>query len=348
MTVAKLYPELYAMVGSIRKKWGELGYECIAGKKGPAITRLMTNLMRWILANRRHLDISKIPDEEMKEDFPIETTHLYYLPLGSFEAHGHMNYKIDRVSEDDINNAKATDNDVLRLFGIVALSQNRDILLSLGAGKAFKRAEVDGGLPWKNQIFYTLSCQFNDPDLHLDPPERATFLNSFCDLNPNHFDSISSNRDYEFLKKLWAKTLKEYNAAMKLWKLGTGGGSGAPENYCDWETRDGEYFATYGDDKVKGKYYLAWIYMLDQQTNYAFDTVNDPAPDDTVTEDSIGGGSGVMKGKKGQQLGTAIEKFGERMSVRPSRGRWCHIIGRSQSRVIARILVRGVGVVLAM
>ena len=55
--------------------------------------------------------------------------------------------------------------------------------------------------------------------------------------------------------------------------------------------------------------------MLDQQTNYAFDTVNDPAPDDTVTKDSIGGGSGVMKGKKGQQLSAApIEKFGERMS----------------------------------
>ena len=78
----------------------------------------MTNLMRWILANRRHLDISKILDEEIKDDFPIETTHLYYLPLGSFQAHGHMNYKIDRVSEDDINNAKATDNDVLQLFGI--------------------------------------------------------------------------------------------------------------------------------------------------------------------------------------------------------------------------------------
>ena len=116
------------------------------------------------------------------------------------------------------------------------------------------------------------------------------------------------------------KTIKEYNAAMKLWKLGTGGGSGAPENYCDWETRDGEYFATYGDDKDNRKDYLAWIYVLDQQMNYAFDTVNDPAPDDTVTEDSIGGGSGVMKGKKGQQLGTAIEKFGERMSVNMTKG----------------------------
>ena len=208
MTVAKLYPKLYAMVGRIRKKWGELGYECVAGKKGPAITRLMTNLMRWILANRRHLHISKIPDEEMKDDFPIKTTHLYYLPLGSFEAHGHMNYKIDRVSEDDINNAKAEDNDVLRLFGILALSQNWDILLSLGAGKSFKRAEVDGALPWKNQIFYTLSCQFNDPDHHLDPPDQATFLTSFCDLNPNDFDSISSNRDYEFLKKLWKRQSK--------------------------------------------------------------------------------------------------------------------------------------------
>ena len=83
--------------------------------------------------------------------------------------------------------------------------------------------------------------------------------------------------------------MKEYNHAMDNWKKGTGGGPGRPENYTnDWEQRDGEAFTTYGC-KVKDKYvekdHLAWIYMLDLDTGFAFNSANDPAPDDTTVRE---------------------------------------------------------------
>ena len=40
--------------------------------------------------------------------------------------------------------------------------------------------------------------------------------------------------------------------------MGTGGGSGAPENFSDWNERDGEIFADYGPWMGK-RDDLAWI-----------------------------------------------------------------------------------------
>ena len=105
---------------------------------------------------------------------------------------------------------------------------------------------------------------------------------------------------------------------MEKWKKGTGGGSGAPENYCDWGTRDGEKFADYAESGSCD--YLAYIYMLDEQTGFAFNNINDPAPDDTITEDSNGTGASQNINKSRNNRNTAIDaakeigmQFGESM-----------------------------------
>ena len=83
---------------------------------------------------------------------------------------------------------------------------------------------------------------------------------------------------------------------MQKWKNGTGGGSGAPENYCDWDKREGEKFSNYAE---KGSCdYLAYIYMLDQQTGFAFNNINDPAPDNTILEDGNEPSGSAQKGKR--------------------------------------------------
>ena len=227
-----------------------------------------------------------------------------------------MNYRIDRGMSEG-NKHESTRNDILHLCTILALSNNRDLLISLSAGKAFNRsAELDGPLQWKDQIFYVLSVQFSDPNLSLHPQERAMLLKSFSDMNPNDLTTISRERVNIFLKNLYTKTMVEYNHAMiKNWKAGTGGRRcGWPENYADWEQRDEECFTTYRF-KVKERYvekeHLAWIYMLDKNAGYPFNSSNDLAPDETVREDSNTGGNRTMKGENLTHIGDAVAQFGK-------------------------------------
>ena len=66
--------------------------------------------------------------------------------------------------------------------------------------------------------------------------------------------------------------------------MGTGGGSGAPENFSDWNERDGEIFADYGPWMGK-RDDLAWIYMLDKEIGFCFNNEHDPPPAESVLED---------------------------------------------------------------
>ena len=312
-TWPKRYPDIWKITDIVHKHWLHAKFEVVMDKKtGTKASRMKETLTSWILQTRVLLPVSQITDTVLKQQFPSEK-NLYVLPISYLAQYGEMNYRIDRgVSEG--HKHESTKNDILRLFTILALSNNRDLLISLGAGKAFNRSELDGPLQWKEQIFYVLSVQFSDPNLSLQPPERAMFLKSFADMNPNDLTTISRERDNIFLMKLYTKTMVEYNHAMINWKAGTGGGSGRPENYADWEQRDEECFTTYGF-KVKERYvekdHLAWIYMLDKNAGYPFNSSNDPAPDETVREDSNTGGSGTMKGKKGTHIGEAVAQFGK-------------------------------------
>ena len=45
------------------------------------------------------------------------------------------------------------------------------------------------------------------------------------------------------MKDMYGNTRKFYNIGMWLWTKGIGGGSGDPENYCDFETCSSDFFA---------------------------------------------------------------------------------------------------------
>ena len=290
--------------------WVCCNFEVALKKRGKNSTRFKNTLTSWVLQNRVKLLVSHVTDPVLKSQLSTNM-NLFVLPISYLAQYGEMNYKIDReVSEG--NEHESTTNDILRLFSILAHPDNRDLLGALQAGKAFNRAEINGPLPWKDQIFYTVSVQFSDPSRKVTPPERSMFLKTISDMDPNDINSITRDRDFKFLKNLYTKVMKEYNFAMGKWKEGTGGGPGRPENYNDWEQRDGEAFTTYGY-KVRDKYvekdHLAWIYMLDLVTGFAFNMASDPAPDATVREDSNEGGNGTMKGKKGNNFGSTVAQF---------------------------------------
>ena len=101
-------------------------------------------------------------------------------------------------------------------------------------------------------------------------------------MNPNDPDRIAIKRDGTFVKNIVDTTMKHYRIAMKNWSAGTGGGSGAPENYEDWNSRSDELFQNY--DQHRG-HYLAWIYMKDKKVGYLFDAKNDPVPPHVHLED---------------------------------------------------------------
>jgi len=100
---------------------------------------------------------------------------------------------------------------------------------------------------------------------------------------PNDLDRINIERDGNFIKSLIVDTMKKYAVVSERWKSGTGGGSGFPENYENWEERDDELFANY--DSTKGKHYTAWVYMVDKSIGFILNAKNDPVPLDVHLED---------------------------------------------------------------
>ena len=70
---------------------------------------------------------------------------------------------------------------------------------------------------------------------------------------------------------------------MLKWKQGTGGGSGAPENYSDWNQRDDCDFRKYGGHKGD---VLAWVYMMDKKNGFPLLEMYDDTPSSIVIEDS--------------------------------------------------------------
>ena len=76
------------------------------------------------------------------------------------------------------------------------------------------------------------------------------------------------------------------------------GGSGAPKDYSDWNTRDANKFGDYGGrkgGKPVRKPYLAYLFMVDMDVGHAFSCSFSPAPRATVYEDGCDGASSDHK-----------------------------------------------------
>ena len=104
-------------------------------------TDFKNKVMEHVLTLRQSIVYESMP-QLYKDSTSLTTTKCYFYDHSKFECHASKYYKVDTVAEKD--KLLPQPNDYIRLFGIAALSDNRDQLLSIGAAKIYKRAEVDG------------------------------------------------------------------------------------------------------------------------------------------------------------------------------------------------------------
>ncbi len=283
-TEKQRFPKIWGMVNKIYKHWVENNWEGVKQAKNP--TDVKRKAAKYILANRSLKLTSEILtdylDEEYVSALDVEQTKVLYLCRTQFHLWAKNNLKDSLEKRKELS--KSTPSDHVRLFGIAALQENRDDLLALGRARNGTRADADGPLNLRDSIFFQWAQQFNDESLVLKSPDRAVFLDSYNKIDANDVDRMKIKRDHNWIATLWKKVLSDYNAASKLWKMGTGGGSGAPENFSDWNERDGEIFADYGPWTGK-RDDLAWINMLDKEIGFCFNNEHDPPPAESVLED---------------------------------------------------------------
>ena len=64
-------------------------------------------------------------------------------------------------------------------------------------------------------------------------------------MSANAMARINIPRTGAWVMKVAPSMLKDYRGMTKKYQMDTGGGSGAPENYCDWDKKDDTYLNNY-------------------------------------------------------------------------------------------------------
>ena len=298
-TLAKSYPKVWKMVSTIDKHWKDSGWHMPTTAKNK--TDFRRKVVELIVQSRRKVAVADLDSISASELFKTNKTYCWYYSLQDFKVHTEEQFK-EKKTDNDLPDSS----DIIRLFGILGMQEFRDDVVKLGKGKTTLREDVDGPLNLIDQVFYNVATHFNEVTFEVPEPSRADRLKSWGTpaLDPNNVARFSVwGRDYKWLKKLYLDTLKKYNVSMKKWKMGTGGGSGYPENYSDWNTRDDELFGMYHACASMSDV-LAWIYMLDKSLGFIFNAINSPPRLDSTLQDGVDitatvGKSGTKGGVKG-------------------------------------------------
>ena len=297
----KLYPKLWKLVGTLNEHWISEKWEIPLKAKNK--TDFKRKVIKKIINMREKKTFGRLR-EDIRLLYPktAKTAKVFVLSLADYMAHATEHYKVDKAATEE--RLLATVNDKLRLAGILALHNNRDDTIKLGRGKGTVRADVDCAMGWKDSIFHRFAMQMSDIGLVLGIPDRAKYLHSFGRMDPNDWARVDIRRDYKWVSILYRSLMTDYSKSLKNWQKGTGGGSGYPENYSDWNERDAELFTNYAS-AGKGDY-LAWIYMLDQKEGFIFNIANAPAPDDSILADGVAGGT--QEGTRGTESSGAKKR----------------------------------------
>ena len=285
-TIRCTFPSIWAMVLKFLKEWKELGWYK-PNNPGSNSTNLKEKIVENITKTRKITKRDNIPSCVLnllirQQGSTALKSHYQWYCLDDILLWSESQYKTNLLEAS--NKDKPTVNDIIRLFSIATAENNRDIVTSLGYGKAFKRSELDASMSLFDSAMQKWAIEFNNTSHYFRTPGRASHLASFHLLDPNDPDRIIIERDYVWIGRVYKKVLAEYNVAFRRWTKGTGGGSGSEENFENWETREKlEEFANYAQNGSVD--YLAYLLMLDKKANYVINTINDEAPAHTVRED---------------------------------------------------------------
>ena len=157
--------------------------------------------------------------------------------------------------------------DYCRAIGCFLIDEIKEELDVLQGGRR-SMDSADDPKKSKDGIFSTVAHYFNNGRYVIKNPtgwERCTHLNGWENIDPNDPLRISIDRSGNEMKLIYEKISSEYKRAMKKYTKGTGGGSGAPENFEVWEKRDAtKYFNDYSTHTT----YLTWVHLADKDSNY--------------------------------------------------------------------------------
>ena len=188
---------------------------------------------------------------------------------------------------------RTTDNDRLRVFGILFLEDLREhIPLVTGThSSAMSRSQLDAKNSTVKGVLQDVLIKFNDMDVEVCHPaawsksDTVSRIGSevHATMNPNEMERILVPRTMDGIKSIISSTTKAYNNVMKNYTKRTGGGDGNVANFSNWQQRDPLTFRNY-ENYTKSSY-LTWIHMWNKQFDHPMVKVNEQLPPSARIED---------------------------------------------------------------
>jgi hypothetical protein len=186
---------------------------------------------------------------------------------------------------------RPTDNDRLRIMGILFSEDFREDIPVLLQKSFDRRLELDSAKQKKNEIFQRVMNAFADEEFVVTHPTKWE-LDSTKDrighdiwtmYDPNDMERIQVPRLRKHMEVMFGTTLIAYNAIMEIYTKGTGGGDGHDASYVNWREREDYTFADY--DSRSMSQYLSWVFMYDKQHGFLLVVSKGPLPTDASIED---------------------------------------------------------------
>ena len=195
--------------------------------------------------------------------------------------------------------------DKVRIAGILIMdSEMREFLPDLtGRSRGGSRQSLDASRPRRSAGLIMLHHKFIDEEVTITLPNRWNSqgcierINSLMGddvfsehgtFNPNNLQHMRMAWMEKEVTSIFTRLEKEYCNAMDKWTCGTGGGSGAAENFVGWDEADETGVVMYtGQGGQPSLVYLSCVHMWDREFGYPFVSVRDPLPTDCAIDDCL-------------------------------------------------------------
>ena len=260
-----------------------------------------------LIANRRILksraDLHSLPAGE--EGDTVQCTHMpeyagqnqfYFLSQREVLLFCHQKFGNSRLEM----TKNFTLDDKVRVAGICFCEAGVREYLSdmLGKSKGGDRGAIDAARGRKSAGFLLLHQNFTDPEVVVPIPEEwereetrneidrlrgAGTFDEHGQFDPNNRIRIALPWSPTEVEVIFKTLTLEYNKAMKLYTMGTGGGPGAPENFNVWQERDPATVVSY--IQQSSFIYLSLVHIWDKKYSFPFVDVKDSLPTNAAIGD---------------------------------------------------------------
>ena len=265
------------------------------------LVRERDKITKWILNDRQEMnrtDITSNSFPKLKENvdqIPIQDPDTVFALSQNALL---LKAQIMWCADEDKPSKLPTMDTRARLFGLLFQEDFRDELNILVDSRSPSRAALDDPATSKKFIFDKLSLLMQNEEILIKHPKgwdaavarRSSNLNIpfneyWVNIDPNNLVDMDIYRSGKDIQQIYNHTKQFFNESMRKWISGTGGGSGDPENYYDFDNREAENFSRY--DPQFGVL-LTYIFMYDKNLGHPLKSSTEPLP-----------GGGIEVGKTG-------------------------------------------------